>query len=277
MITSWNEIPVTRTAELDEKNRRTYQRQFALESTVDNELEAVVLQYVIDNIVGLGGVMPGDSLAFCRGLSLAQVEDGYRWTCTADFGFIEAEDEELNPLEQPAEFDWSFQTETIPIDYDQDGYRIQNSCGDPPATAIEVPTYRAVLKISRNEATFDPELAWQYAGAVNADNFQGAAPGTVQFVPPRAKRQRDQTYGFYWSVEYEFIFNPDRFVPYRLLDQGYRELNDDDEPVYILDNEGEKVSDPVLLKDGKRLESGEPPVFLEFDHLPQLPFSIFNF
>ncbi|MEZ5951192.1 MAG: hypothetical protein R3C12_18665 [Planctomycetaceae bacterium] len=150
MITSWNEMPVTRTAELDEKNRRTYQRKFALESTVDNELEAVVLQYVIDNIVGLGAAMPGDSLAFCRGLSVTQIEDGYRWTCTADFGFIEAEDEELNPLLQPAEFDWSFQTETIPIDYDQDGNRIQNSCGDPQRMQSK---FRLTVQFSESHAT----------------------------------------------------------------------------------------------------------------------------
>ncbi|MEZ5945221.1 MAG: hypothetical protein R3C18_27925 [Planctomycetaceae bacterium] len=277
-ITGANELK-GRTAELGVKNEFTATRLYQIETDTLTS-EDVVVQYVVDNIAAIASVHPSYSYAWCKSINAQQTsDDGLSWTATIEYGQFAEDDRTENPLSQPVQLEYDFQVEQVPIDYDRNNERIQNSCGDPPATAIEVPTYRLIINVTRNEATFDAATVGAYAGSVNGDSWLGFAAGQVQFIPGRVRREFDSKYGYYFICSYQFVVNTDGYLPLKLLDQGYRELNDDDEPVYILGNDDEKLTDPALLDGaGKQLAAGEPPVFREYDHLKQLPFSaVFNF
>lgn len=278
-VTSCNEIK-GRQGELGVRNEFTATRSYLVNCNSSSDDEVTVIEYIVAHIAAIGSVHPSYDYAWCKSISAQQAsDDGLTWTVQLDYGQFAEDEREENPLQQPAQIDYDFQVEQIPIDYDQNNERIQNSCGDPPAQAIEVPAYRLVINVSRNEATFNAGLIGAYAGSVNADRWLGFDAGQVQFLPGRTRREFDSKYGYYYVCAYQFVVNTDGYLPLKLLDQGFRELNDDDEPVYILDADDEKLTDPALLDgNGKKLDAGEPPVFREFQHLKQLPFSgVFRF
>ena len=272
-VTSCREIK-GRSGELGIKNEFTATRLLQVEVDDPADDEQTVIEYVIANVVAIGTAHPTCAYAWCRNINAVQsADDGLSWTVTCSYGPFDEDERDENPLSKPAQIEYDFQVEQVGIDADRDGQRIQNSCGDPFQQAIEVPIYRQVINVTKHMATYNAGLYAAYAGAVNADRWQGFEPGQVQFIPGRARREFDPKYGYYYIVDWQFVVNTDGYLPLRLLDQGYRQLNDDDEPVYLVDAEDEKLSDPALLNgNGRKLEPDEPPVFLEFQHLNQLPF-----
>ncbi|MEZ5943192.1 MAG: hypothetical protein R3C18_17505 [Planctomycetaceae bacterium] len=61
-----------------------------------------------------------------------------------------------------------------------------------------MPTYRLIINVTRNEATFDMATVGAYAGSVNGDSWLGFAAGQVQFIPGRVRREFDSKYGYYF-------------------------------------------------------------------------------
>ncbi|MCB9949587.1 MAG: hypothetical protein H6824_01245 [Planctomycetaceae bacterium] len=273
-----------RSATKGTKNEVTASRTYEITSDIADESEIDVIEYVETYIIAVYEEHADYQYISCKDVNVNQSSDDARtWEVTVSFGIIDADEKEAdnNPLNQPIAIDYDWQTETRIIEFDINNERLQNSAGDPPSQAQETLVYRLVINVQRNEATFDHNTIGAYAGRVNADVWMGFPANTVQFFPGRTTRQFDPVAGYYYSTTYQFVINTDGYLPLRILDQGFRQLNDDDPatPVYILDAEDEKVSDPVLLDGaGKVLASGLPPVFREYEHIQQLPFNnVFNF
>lgn len=280
-ITSVTELP-RRGGGVSEKNERTYSRLFQVTSTIPDE-SALVVAVAPGIVIGDPYVTSGgnDPYAKCVGVDVSQSsEDGYTWEATVNYGLL-PEDETDDPKLQEPDVEWSYQQFERNIDRDADGKAIRNSANDPFQEAISRDDSRPVLSVSRNEATYNAVLAYQYRDAVNADVFGQAfnftaRPGTVKVTAINGKLQHDQFYGDYWRVTYVFTFDPAGFNAV-VLDQGFRELDDDGELKNIV-IDGVPISDPVLLDGkGKQLEEGEDAVFLDFQKYVELPFSVFNF
>jgi hypothetical protein len=92
-----------------------------------------------------------------------------------------------NPEFEVPEREWDWEVSHVAMPTDLDGKPFVNSANQPltPAPTIEIA--RPVLVVTRNELTFDVDVATQYAFAVNSDKFFGWEPETIQCLPPRAK------------------------------------------------------------------------------------------
>ena len=193
-------------------------------------------------------------------------------------GSEEKYDPTMNPLDQPWEIEWGFAVHNEKIDRDISGEPLVNSSGesfDPPETRD---FYDLVLRITRNEAVYDPIKASDYKGSVNSDIFYGFAPGLVKCTRfgSRSARQGDL---WYWIVTYEFQMCKTGWK-LRLIDEGFRiktGTDSDGNPTYeeITDDNGVKVSQPVLLDgEGRKKKEADPIFVLEFDIRRALPFSV---
>jgi len=198
----------------------------------------------------------------------------------------EMQDPTESPLEAPWIVEWDFVMSNEPIDTDIDGKPIINSAGesfDPPITKD---FHDLLLRIQRNEATFNPIIANDYKGAINSDWFWGFAPGLVKCVQFTARTAIRGTF-WYWQVRYAFQMRKDGWQR-RIIDEGYRtktgELTSEGRAKYknITDDgtpEGDPVSQPVQLN-GEGAELPQSAIdagsiaFLYFNLNKSLPFSV---
>lgn len=104
-----------------------------------------------------------------------------------------------NPDLEPPEIDWDFEVvQRAPI-RDLDGEAYVTSANQPFIPAPQFEAARNVLVYTRNELDFSRAYASQYNFALNSDTFLGAAPGTAQCLPIRAKRMHRGRLA-YWRV-----------------------------------------------------------------------------
>ncbi|MEX1040186.1 MAG: hypothetical protein WDZ51_06135 [Pirellulaceae bacterium] len=281
-VISSKPLKQSRSFEVDENNNRTYNvtYQVITDSTSDGAL-------LVANAPGISIGTPyntgteADPLAVCIGISSeCVVDDGKQWHVSFEFGKMENEE---NPLNEPAEVEWSFAAQHKRLtDTDYQGNAIVNTAKDPFAEAIEIDDSRPILRVTRNEANFPLDLAYQYKDAINATPFFGAQPHSVKVVSISSRRIFDQTYGYYWQTSYEFAFDPSGWDKL-ILNQGMKEIvtiNDKKIKRHIR-LQGEKITEPELLnEEGQYLyhsNMDEASVFLEFRVYQPLPFDVFNF
>ena len=188
-----------------------------------------------------------------------------------------------DPLTKPAEHSWSSVVSVEPTDVDALGDPILNAAGEPfdppPTEGVRDP----ILTIVRNEAGFDPDTMLTYCDTVCLEPFWGASVGRTRMADIHAdKVLADPSY---WRVRYEVQFRmrtaedcPDVWAWYRrMLNQGFRHLDDGGAVHAAVDADGQPVSQPVLLDgDGKLLNGtgrldpdGEAPVWLYSPRFPE--------
>lgn len=189
----------------------------------------------------------------------------------------EEEEDDENPLNQPARWQWGFRTVQRVVREDLNGDLIANKAGqvfDPP---LQVEEYRPVLTVTRNEASFNIALASDYVGAINSDNFLGVAPKYARLTNLGASSAKADSGGTYVEVNYEIEFARDPWNPVKLPNIGFMELDDDGNLVNARDNDEEFANEPVKLDaDGKRLADGAKAIPVEFDIYPERPFAVLN-
>lgn len=219
--------------------------------------------------------------SFCISIRTTVVaEDGLQWNVVAEYGAFDPTQWPENPLLKPPDIEWTFKPFEKTVDEDIDGNAVVNTAGDafdPPLTCEDP---RPVLMISRNEATFDPSLAYTYKNAVNTDVFFGAEPSKCKVSQISGRRQWDQYLssidqngGFYWTVTYEFEFTPDTWQK-KVLNQGLRKLNESTGQQEQITIGGAPITSPVLLDEsGQPLEPGAEPYILEFRVYPEFAFA----
>ena len=208
----------------------------------------------------------------------------------------------MSPLAEPPVISWFHAASNEPIDTDVNGSPILNSAlesYDPPMTED---FYDVVLRVERNEMTYNRAMAADYAGAVNSDTWLGYGPGHARcrvFTGNKAYTN----FWAYFRVIYEFQMrysevrtrDPGGTIVTRVIgwlrrmrDEGYRELTGatlaDGSPEVrtIVDKEGSPISQPQPLDgSGTKLTKSvidnvplPESAFLTFDTIKQRPFAI---
>lgn len=184
-----------------------------------------------------------------------------------------------NPLDEPAQISWSFESEEVPIDTDRDGNPIENSAKqgfDPPVTRR---VSDDVLTVTQNVATVDMDQRRDFKDTVNATTFAGYPPGAglleqydveiIRVSPTFTYYRRTVRIRFRTVVikiggtETEFVGWSDR-----LLDQGWMEYHGtlaDGKPDYrpISGSVGSHITQQVKLNgSGVRLDDGAAAVYI---------------
>ncbi len=192
------------------------------------------------------------------------------------------------PLLMPAQVSYAFVTQQEPIDRDANGKAITNSSletFDPPLTE-EASTL--ILRVERNEASYNALIAADYMGSVNNDVFLGLPAGTCKLTAWDGARVKAAGL-VYWEITYEIQIRytanetPQKGWRRRILDQGFR-IKDgtdaDGKPKFkiLKDTDGNPLTEPVLLDGaGARLAaSNTNGVFLLFETAKKRPFGILN-
>jgi hypothetical protein len=260
------------------KNSHTYSETYFGVDNAETEYSLTSLKNQFINAYGLrmGTPYEGDSLAVVTDLNVARKEEDGR-TIEVQVEYGPGEEFDI-PWKQRAVRAWGSQDFDVICDRDIQGNLVQNTAGDwfdPPLTrSVKYP----VLTITQNEslASFNPVVMGCYNNAVNSNRMEGCEPETLRAVIT-AQETKDSTYGWFWAVNYQFLYNPEKWTR-KVVSAGFRELGDDGVLRKIKINNS-FVSSPWLLDaNGKALpaDGSGTPYWQEF-HLDQkLPY-IFNF
>ncbi len=174
-----------------------------------------------------------------------------------------------DPLSQDPVYEWLTARTSEPVDTTIDNDPILNSSDESYDPQIMKEIADKILRVTRNEASFDHQKAFDFTDAVNSAIFYDSAIGTVicKIFNGRTARAVDLRYS---QVTYEFHFRQDGWLR-RIRDEGFRKIigiAPGGEPVYetLLDTGGNLLSQPSLLDGfGQPLANGATPVFRTFD------------
>lgn len=172
-----------------------------------------------------------------------------------------------NPLFRPAVVRYGAKTRTTILLFDEDLTPILNSARqrfDPPVTLEQA---RLSMFVEQNVALFDPAVIAEYCMAINSAKWCNGAAKTWRCEDIGAERMFEEGI-FYWKRHFLFVYNPDEWNPYKVLDVGthYYESIGDTTPVRFGTKFGEPTSGRGLLDGaGGKLPRGDNPVPLEFN------------
>ncbi len=182
-----------------------------------------------------------------------------------------------DPVNQPAVYEWLHAVSSEPIDTDVNGLPILNSSDEAYDPPISNDIYDQVLRVTRNQVSFDAIFASNFIGSVNADWFYDSPPGTVKMKVFDGRQSRAADL-FYWAVTMEFEFRVDSWDR-RVRDEGFRTIDTattGSVPSYeiLKDKDKAPLSQPALLDGfGNQLVVGDVPVFNSFQLDPRRNFS----
>lgn len=187
-----------------------------------------------------------------------------------------------NPFDEPASYEWLFNSGEKAIERDIHGKPIQNTAGDRFDEILTREDSQPVLKVTRFEPASNVFFGYDLRDSVNRSGWLGAPRRTVKFQPPRAVSQYSKKYGLYYQKSYEFKFS-DQTWKLIMLNQGLNELKTSGtgasakkQRVRMKDGEGNDITEPYALdKAGIKLADGKPPVWVEFDGYPEVNFPNF--
>lgn len=212
-------------------------------------------------------------------------DSGLIWKVTVDAESFNPDipKPEPDPTQRPPEVSWDFgQFQRVAEKDVVTGKAIVNSAGqafDPP---IQVDDSRPLYTCERNEASFDPNVAFAYKDAINSDALTlgglAVAPGQAKMQNISAHREFDNNQ-FYWAVTYQIAVKDDGWTE-QVLDQGRYKLGQNNKLTPCVDDQGNEVTDPVLLNgSGGQLDlppaapgNSGAPVYLPFNVYDSLPF-----
>lgn len=112
-----------------------------------------------------------------------------------------------DPELAPPEVSWDEETIRITLPKDLDGKLYRNTAGVP---LVPAPTHEFaynVLTITRNDPTYDPDVAMEFAMSYNDDTFMKAPAGCAQCMPFRSKLTWRGPV-FYHRTTYRIRFTP---------------------------------------------------------------------
>jgi len=247
---------------------RQYTRVYHVESDDKGESEVKVRQ-----ATGLPRKFdshPDDTAALVREITIEQRDDQpLLW----DVEVLYATEEgavENDPLNDPADLEWSFNNEQLPVskadflnaslglpvsavDTVQTDVPITTSAGiviNPPHME-NVPT--PVLRITRNETAFNASFAIAWQNSLNDRAWNNVASRQAKLNIPSAQRLQhpDPARGFYWRITYEIAFRQDEWT-INQLDAGFYSIGASGPGFYspIPDDTNNVTQEPIRL-DGK--------------------------
>jgi hypothetical protein len=199
---------------------------------------------------------------------------GCYWIARVEYGPYDASTYPADPIEWPIDLQWDR------VEYDEicvvdiNGNPVANSAGQPFDPPITRQMSKGILRITRNEADYDPKLADLYSDCINSDTFMGRDPYTVKVSGIPGVIKTNPQGGYYAAVTYTFEFDKKKWKKFP-LDIGLQELDGSTPPKLrkLLDDQGQPISDPAKLDgSGHQLPSNGTPVFLEFDVYDEVNF-----
>lgn len=191
-----------------------------------------------------------------------------------------------SPLDEPPIYEYSSVRYSYEMDTDIDGNRILNYA-DCPVRGIYKECSDTLLRITRNEGSFNIATVEAYRNKINSDSFMGAAPRTIKCNDIVARGAYNNGL-YYYIVTYEFQHRTndgEEFVDWnaRPLNAGtYAKVPLDaggfSEPRPIERN-GRHVDYPVPLQsDGTALSEDAPGDHMNIKVYTAVPFTTaFNF
>lgn len=237
-----------------------------------------------DAYIGLDGVSDDDLLCISIKSSLRS-ESPKVWDVTVEYsddpGEWVAPEEDDNPLLRDPVIRWGFIEGTETYFVDTEDKRVVNAAGD---TFDQIPEREAAtlfVQIVRNESSYDPTLAMQYANAVNASGFvvdgKSIPAGAAKMSPITGEPKTEGEYE-YFEVTYTIKFREEGWKQY-FENAGYNALNDEGKLYRIRDQKGQEIVKPrALNSDGTAKDEGaEPDEPLEFTPYYERSFGIFSF
>lgn len=239
--------------------------------------------------VELGDAHPSNPSALCTNIEVQSADDSRRvFTITADFeeptggGTIPG-----NPLLRPADVRWGSEVEQRPIllDFSPIPRAITNSAGE---RFPELPVRdfgEQTVEWTRNELNPDMWLQRQAMFVVNDADF------TIDGrVIPRGKAllwidSSIKTYEgqfTYYRVTYRIRFKDEGWLPTRILDVGYNQIDwttppFDLEPITNADNLEVKTPYPLDGIGQAMPNPTDPPFELPYNYYREFNFGVFNF
>lgn len=128
-----------------------------------------------------------------------------------------------NPLNQPAEINWDAESDERPIQQDIYGVTYQSSSANAYDPPVMQRYSKSILRIRRNEATFNEANAKNWFNKINVGTFAsyGQAFARVNSITGSSALANGV---FHYQVSYEIAFNP--YTWYDLiLDQDWRDID----------------------------------------------------
>jgi hypothetical protein len=263
----------------DDKGTREYTRKFFV--LTSHLYDDGVLVKSAAGIPRKWQAYPNDSLALCVKVEGERVDDQpLLWKVTANYTTDVPPPEYLeHPLLRPYEIEWDFVQYQKVMHEDLDGKDFVNTSKEPFENPPAIEDTQPVLIITRNEADFDPSLAYDYDNSINSDTFRGSPKHCVKLQVKGRRAFEDFTDPstelitriFFYIVTYEFHFRFDRNNAdakagwtVRVLNSGFREYKSS-KYIEIKDQFGQPLTKPTLLhKDGSDSVKTTTPEYLEF-------------
>ncbi|OGG44117.1 MAG: hypothetical protein A3F84_27795 [Candidatus Handelsmanbacteria bacterium RIFCSPLOWO2_12_FULL_64_10] len=307
-ITSVDEIWSGRRGAVDDSFKREYERKFRIIADSTNEdAITVTAAMAAEGILMWGPYMAPngsfDLFARCNQIEAEQSSDSpFIWEGRASYSSDAKPPDDIdpktggqnsqeeNPLLRPPTISISTGTERKAAIVDRDGNKLVNSVGDQFDPPIEIDEPYMVLSISRNVLAINNfAMAW-YIGTVNDSPFFGYPAEHVRLMSWSASSHYENNV-FFWDEHFEFhakgetLFTPaaagakpiDYGWGFVLLDQGFNELDANNLPKLMRDQDGQPYSHTILLNGaGAKLAAGQPPVYLLYYAHKKKDFSVFN-
>lgn len=212
---------------------------------------------------------PADPWAYVNHVAVAPGDGPKQWIVNVTYKSWQ------NPLAAPPKVSWSFASSNEPIDRDIFDRAVTNSARETYDPPISEDVDDILLRITRNEAGYNPMVALDYKNSINSDVFYGAAPGIAKLKNFSGDLQLGGPSEWY-VINYEVQFRLDGWKR-RMLDQGFRTYDSaTGEYTTIVDSKGKALSEPTLLDgNGNKLPNAsiDSPVFNVHETKRSLPFA----
>ena len=247
-----------------EKFKREYARKFRVVCTTANDDVNAILSNVLLPVVGVS-LYPTDSGALCDKSDLSQDQNKYDISYHYSSDIPVVAQQNPDPLARPAVFKTTWTKQTKPIYKDLDGIAVLNSAGQPFEQPIEIDSGYPILTIEKNYASYSWTTVMNLQNTINDDVWQGF-PKWAARMDGIDIEEKEENGAMYFHVVFRIIINntaDGTWHPFKILDAGYGELDDDDNLVQILDKYGQPVSKPVPL-DGAGHSDPTSEVYQQF-------------
>lgn len=192
---------------------------------------------------------------WCRSVNTQRVSPILCRVTASYKGNSGTEEQEDNPLLQPADISFSTLTSEEAIDEDINGNPIATVNGEP-LSGLTMPISDLACTITRNLAAFNPSSIYLYTNKTNSSSFLGFPSGTLRIADIQARSVFSDSFA-YWVVSVTIHARKplrttdDRAWWKRLRHEGFYIDDGSGNIIRAVDADGQPVTSPVpIILDG---------------------------